>query len=71
MTERMIDIDDTLIEEVGAYLGTTTLSDTVNAALREIRRRKSVAEELAWWRTDPLPHLRDPEFIRKMRKLPD
>jgi Arc/MetJ family transcription regulator len=63
MTKRLIDVDDELIEAAKAYLGTTTLKDTVNTALREITARRDVEAYLAWWATDPLPDLRDPEIM--------
>lgn len=70
MTRRLIDIDDDLVAEAKAYLGTKTLKDTVNAALRQIKRLRSVEAEFEFMRTDPLADLRDPEFVRKMRDLP-
>jgi hypothetical protein len=70
MTKRLIDVDDDLVKDVQAYLGTKTLKATINAALREIKRRQSVEAELAWWSTDPLPEARDPEFKRKTWDLP-
>lgn len=64
MTKRLIDVDDDLLEVVKDYLGTKTLKDTVNTALREMALRKSREEEAAWWATDPLPDLRDPEVMK-------
>jgi Arc/MetJ family transcription regulator len=64
MTKRLIDVDDNLIQQAKAYFGTETLKDTVNAALGEIAARKSRQDELAWWRTDPLPDLRNPEVMK-------
>lgn len=66
MTKRLIDIDDDLVKEAKAYLGTTTLRDTVNAALREIKRLRSAEAEIDFLRTDPLAELRDPEFRKKI-----
>jgi Arc/MetJ family transcription regulator len=63
MTKRLIDVDDDLIETVKAYLGTSTLKDTVHQALLEIQARRDREEELAWWATDPLPDLRNPEVM--------
>jgi Arc/MetJ family transcription regulator len=34
MTKRLVDIDDDILVEARAALGTTTLKDTVNEALR-------------------------------------
>jgi Arc/MetJ family transcription regulator len=36
MTMRHVDIDDKLLEDVKAYLGTKTIKETINAALRHI-----------------------------------
>ncbi|HEU5470346.1 MAG TPA: type II toxin-antitoxin system VapB family antitoxin [Actinophytocola sp.] len=63
MTKRLIDVDDDLIDIAKAYLGTTTLKDTVNSALREIKARRDREAVLAWWATDPLPDLRNPEVM--------
>jgi len=38
MTKRLIDIDDGLLAEASAILGTTTMKETVNEALSELRR---------------------------------
>ncbi|HET9140982.1 type II toxin-antitoxin system VapB family antitoxin [Actinophytocola sp.] len=65
MTKRLIDVDDDLIEVARTYLGTKTLKDTVNAALREIKARRDREDEVAWWATDPLPDLRNPEIMDK------
>jgi len=37
----------------------------VNAALREISARKAREAEVAWWATDPLPDLRNPEVMER------
>jgi Arc/MetJ family transcription regulator len=63
VTKRLIDVDDDLIEIAKAYLGTSTLKDTVNQALLEIKARRDREEELAWWSSDPLPDLRNPEVM--------
>ncbi|MDE0171503.1 MAG: type II toxin-antitoxin system VapB family antitoxin [bacterium] len=38
MTKRLIDIDDGLLAEASEILGTTTMKETVNEALSEVRR---------------------------------
>jgi Arc/MetJ family transcription regulator len=38
MTETLIDIDDELLAEVATILGTTSIRDTVNAALADVLR---------------------------------
>jgi Arc/MetJ family transcription regulator len=35
MTKRLIDVDDDILEAARRVLGTTTIKDTVNSALRE------------------------------------
>ena len=38
MTKRLVDIDDDLLEEATEILGTSTMKETVNEALSEVRR---------------------------------
>ena len=49
MTKRLVDIDDATLEEAKRILGTDTIKDTVNSALREtvraVERRKHVDRE--------------------------
>ncbi|MEV4127505.1 type II toxin-antitoxin system VapB family antitoxin [Nocardia sp. NPDC049707] len=47
MERTVIDLDEQACTEAARYLGTSTTSDTVNAALREIidRRRRTAAVE--------------------------
>lgn len=43
MAKRLVDIDDDLLDEARSQLGTSTIKDTVNEALRQAgaaRRRK-------------------------------
>ena len=37
MTKRLVDIDDALLQEAAAVLGTSTMKETVNRALAEAR----------------------------------
>lgn len=50
MTKRLVDIDDEVLERARVILGTTTLKDTVNAALDEsvkaAHRRALTREDL-------------------------
>ena len=41
MTKRLIDVDDDALDAARAQLGTRTIKDTVNEALREAARRRS------------------------------
>jgi Arc/MetJ family transcription regulator len=63
MTKRLIDVDDDLVEVAKAYLGTSTLKETVNEALREVKARRDREEEAEWWKSDPFPDLRNPEIM--------
>lgn len=47
MTRTVIDLDEEALTEAARYLRTSTKTDTVNAALREIidRRRRAAAVE--------------------------
>jgi len=47
MTRITVDIDDELLATAREVLGTETKVATINAALREVARRKQVAEMLA------------------------
>ncbi|MFV0308688.1 MAG: type II toxin-antitoxin system VapB family antitoxin [Desertimonas sp.] len=41
MTKRLIDVDDDALDAARARLGTTTIKDTVNEALRTAARERS------------------------------
>ena len=48
MTKRLVDIDDNVLAEARAALGTSTLKDTVNGALHETvmaARRRAITHE--------------------------
>jgi Arc/MetJ family transcription regulator len=50
MTKRLIDVDDCLLAQARATLGTSTMKETVNQALTEVVRaelRRRHAERLA------------------------
>lgn len=44
MTRTTVDVDQAALAQAGAELGTSGLSATVNAALREVARRRVLAE---------------------------
>ena len=50
MSKTLIDLDDSILILAMAELGTTTKKDTVNAALREVVRRRAAVAELGRWR---------------------
>jgi Arc/MetJ family transcription regulator len=58
-----IDLDQDLVNEAAAVLGTTRIVDTVHRALREAVARK----RRAWLARHPLPDL-TPEAVEEMRK---
>ena len=43
-----IEIDEEIIAEVRAILGTTGIKDTVDAALREVRRLEAGRRHMRW-----------------------
>lgn len=68
MTKRLVDIDDEVLAEARAVLGTVTLKDTVNAALetatRVARQRAITREDIAEF-VKATEDLRDPEIMAK------
>jgi Arc/MetJ family transcription regulator len=47
MTKRLIDVDDEALDAARAQLGTRTIKDTVNEALRSAARQRSAQLESA------------------------
>lgn len=47
MTKRLIDVDDEALDAARAQLGTRTIKDTVNEALRSAARQRSAHLESA------------------------
>jgi Arc/MetJ family transcription regulator len=68
MTKRLVDIDDEILEQARAALGTTTLKDTVNEALHTTvqahRRRALTAEDIERF-VKATVDLRNPEIMAK------
>ena len=68
MTKRLVDIDDNVLAEARAALGTSTLKDTVNGALHETamaaRRRAITREDLEAF-AEATEDLRNPEIMAK------
>ena len=46
MTKRLVDVDDEVLAQARRILGTETMKDTVNRALREVVRRDAAASFL-------------------------
>jgi predicted house-cleaning noncanonical NTP pyrophosphatase (MazG superfamily) len=64
MTMRHVDIDDKLLEDVKAYLGTKTIKDTIHEALALVAEIPERMAEIDWWSTDPLPEIRERQAMK-------
>ena len=68
MTKRLVDIDDEVLEEARRALGTKTLKDTVNEALRssvQAHRRSQLTREDLKRVAELLVDLGDPDVMAK------
>ena len=65
MTKRVVDIDDDLLQFVKDWLGTKTIKETVNQALREVARQPDRLEMVKHWLTDPGRDTRQLEVLEK------
>ncbi len=68
MTKRLVDIDDDMLEQARRALGTSTLKDTVNAALVEatrLARSNALTKEDLMRVGKLLQDLGDPEVMAK------
>lgn len=63
MTKRLVDIDDELLRAGRAALGTATMKDTVNEALRVAVALAAREANLQRFERVGLPDLRDPEVM--------
>ncbi|NND85583.1 MAG: type II toxin-antitoxin system VapB family antitoxin [Acidimicrobiia bacterium] len=63
MTKRLIDIDDELLTDAQDVMGTSTMKETVNTALREVVRAEMARQHLARLRKRPDFDLADPEVM--------
>ena len=52
MTETLIDIEDELLDEAATVLGTSSIKDTVNAALADVLRVRAAASSRSRPATD-------------------
>lgn len=68
MTKRLVDIDDEILEQAREALGTTSLKETINEALRAAlvtaRRRSITKEDIAAFAA-AAKDLGDPEIMAK------
>ena len=46
MRKTSVEIDDTLIEQVRTLLGTSSIKETIDSALREVLRREARRQEI-------------------------
>jgi len=60
VTKRLIDLDDELLETARRELGTTTIADTVRAALREAAAHRARRRQIEWLTAGGLASLADP-----------
>lgn len=68
MTNRLVDIDDEILDEARRVLGTATLKDTVNESLsgtvQAAQRRKITKEDIEAF-VEASEDLRNPEIMAK------
>jgi Arc/MetJ family transcription regulator len=65
MTKRTVDIDDDLLQQAMAFMGTRTIKETVNDALADMAARPARRAEIAHWLSDPYRDLRELEEMKK------
>lgn len=63
MSRTLIDLDDDLLAQAAAVLGTGTKKDTVNSALGEVVRAELRRRHLDDLATGRLPDLADPDVM--------
>lgn len=61
MPKRLIDLDDDLLMEAQRELGTTGVSDTVRAALRQAAAAAARAGQVEWLASGGLGEMAEPE----------
>ncbi|YCK42441.1 type II toxin-antitoxin system VapB family antitoxin [Actinomadura sp. ATCC 39365] len=60
----VIDVDTGLLQLAQRELGTSTVKETVNAALSEVAERAKRREAYKYWRTRDNTHLLDPWIMK-------
>ncbi len=63
MTKRLVDIDDAALGAAREALGTGTIKETVNVALRAASALRERQRHLERFRNDGLPDLRDDDVM--------
>ena len=64
MAKTLVDVDEDLLREAAAELGTVTKKDTINSALRDVLRRRAVARHLELMREGGFASLLDADTMR-------
>ena len=65
MTRRTIDIDDEALEGAKAWMGTKTITETVNEALRDMAKKPDRLALIQHWFSDPYRKLSDVDEMEK------
>jgi Arc/MetJ family transcription regulator len=60
----VIDINKGLLEAAQHELGTSTMKETVNEALKEVAERAKRREAFEYWRTRDYSDLLDPDIMK-------
>lgn len=68
MTKRLVDIDDTVLDQARDLLGGATIKDTVNTALREFSDRDARIRLLAHIQQLAAEDLGNPDIMRGTRR---
>lgn len=65
MAMTAVDIDDATLDQVRVILGTRTKKETINAALRDVVRRRAAVDLVALLKSDAI-EIRDHQELRRM-----
>ncbi len=68
MTKRLVEIDDKVLDDARLALGTVTIKDTVNTALKEaaaVAHRRGITKEDLRRFTEACKDLGDPEVMAR------
>lgn len=65
MSMTAVDIDDDVLDQARTILGTKTKKETINAALREVVRRRAAAELIGLLKSDAI-EIRDHQELRRL-----
>jgi Arc/MetJ family transcription regulator len=65
MSMTAVDVDDLVLDQARAILGTKTKKDTINLALREVVRRRAATELIGLLKSDAI-EIRDHRELRRL-----